>query len=147
MSVLVDEAALAQRVAKILAETLRGADTTVATAVDYPLTIDGFCKVEGMSRATFYKLKQLGLAPELTEFTIAPAPGVNHGRGMRFIRISSEAHQAWRKKMARLQQSKAAALENARRRVQAATAAKLAVASPAHVSRRPRPVQRRGGRR
>jgi hypothetical protein len=150
-----DENAVAQRLAKAwLAKFLAeiGGDATApataaASATEPPLTIDDFCKIEGMSRATYYKLKRLGLGPELTEIVLPAEPGVNHGRGLNFIRISAEAHRAWRKKIAKVRASKASELEAARAREQRLAAAKLAVASPAHVSRRTRPVQRRGRRR
>jgi hypothetical protein len=143
MSVLVDET-VAQWLAKILAENLREANTPASGS---PLTIDAFCKIEGMSRATYYKLKRLGLGPELTEIIIPAEPGVNHGRGLNFVRISAEAHRAWRQKIAKARASKASELEAARAHAQRVAAAKLAAASPARVSRRRRPVRRRRPRR
>src|SRR5262249_10575686 len=69
--------------AKFLAES--GADATApapaaasAAATEPPLTIDDFCKIEGMSRATYYKLRRIGLGPQLTEIVIPAEPGINH---------------------------------------------------------------------
>jgi hypothetical protein len=117
------------------------------TATEPALSIDAFCKIEGMSRGTFYKLRRIGMAPQLTEIVIPAEPGVNHGRGLHFIRISADAHRAWRQKIAKARASKASELEAARAHAQRVAAAKLAAASPAHVSRRPRPVRRRRLRR
>jgi hypothetical protein len=144
MSLSIDENAIAHLVAKILAENLRGADVP---ATEPPLTIDAFCKIEGMSRATYYKLKRLGLGPELTEIVIPAESGVNHGRGLHFIRISADAHRAWREKIAQVRASEAAELEAARAREQRVEAARRAVASPAHISKRERPERRRRRRR
>src|SRR5215813_6061579 len=58
---LIDENALAQRVAKILAEILRGTDLASAAVTEPPKSIAAFCKSEGMSRAFFYALKRKGM--------------------------------------------------------------------------------------
>lgn len=84
-----------------------------------------FCAAERLSKSSFYKLKQLGLAPE----EYAPP-------GMRMARITAVAHAAWRIRMAELAQSKAAMLEAKRRSAVAMIAAKAAIASPKHVSKK-----------
>ena len=144
MSLSIDENAIAHLVAKILAENLRGADVP---ATEPPMSIAAFCKSEGMSRAFFYALKRKGMAPQLTEIIVPGEPGINRGRGLRLVRISAESVRAWRDRIAQARASEAAELEIARAREQRVAAAKLAAASPAHVSRRPRPVRRRRPRR
>jgi len=108
------------------------------------LTIDDFCKIENMSRATFYKLQRAKLAPRVTEVVLPAEPGINHGRGLHFIRISAEAHREWRKMIEEVRASKDAELAAARAHAQRVAAAKLSVESPRHISRRP--AQRRGRR-
>jgi hypothetical protein len=161
MSVLVDENALAQRVLVILAESLLASvrhppepateDSPEAigsvAAAEPPKSITAFCKSKGMSRAFFYALKRKGLAPKLDEITAPGEPGVNRGRGLKLVRITAESERAWDKQMEQLRASEAAELEAARARDQRVAAAKLAAASPAHVSRRRRPVRRRRPRR
>jgi hypothetical protein len=61
---------------------------------------------------------------------------VFHVPGTRIERITPEARQAWRERMAELAKSETAQLEAERRRAQAAEAGKLAAQSPNHVSRR-----------
>jgi hypothetical protein len=58
------------------------------------------------------------MAPQLTEIVIPAEPGVNHGRGLHFVRISADAHRAWREKIAQVRASEAAELEAARARAQ-----------------------------
>jgi hypothetical protein len=141
MSPSIDENAIAHLVAKILTENLRGADVT---ATEPPMSIAGFCKSEGMSRAFFYALKRKGLAPELTEIIVPGEPGINRGRGLKLVRISAESRRAWRERIAQTRASEAAELEIARAREQRVAAAKLAAASPSHISKNhARPVQRR----
>jgi hypothetical protein len=136
-----DQNAIVQLVAKILAENLRGADVP---ATEPPMSIDGFCISEGMSRAFFYALKRKGMAPELTEIIVPGEPGINRGRGLRLVRISAQSRRAWRERIAQARACEAAELEIARAREQRVTAGKLAAASPTHISKnRARPVQRR----
>jgi hypothetical protein len=136
-----DENAIAQLVANFLAKNLREADVP---ATEPPLSIDGFCKSEGMSRAFFYALKRKGMAPELTEIIVPGEPGINRGRGLRLVRISTQSRRAWRERIAQARASEATELEIARAREQRVAAAKLAAISPNHVSKnRARPVQRR----
>jgi hypothetical protein len=52
MTLSLDENAIVQLVAKILAENLRGADVP---ATEPPMSIAAFCKSEGMSRAFFLR--------------------------------------------------------------------------------------------
>jgi hypothetical protein len=160
MSVPVDENALA-RVLTILAQSLLGGvrhppepateDSPEAAggvaAAEPPKSITAFCKSKGMSRAFFYALKRKGLAPKLDEITAPGEPGVNRGRGLKLVRITAESERAWDKQMEQLRASEAAELEAARAHAQRVAAGKLAAASPAHVSRRPRPVRRRRPRR
>ena len=49
-------------------------------------SIDGFCQLEGISRAFFYKLKAQGKAPRL--FNVGAS-----------VRISEEARTEWRRKL------------------------------------------------
>jgi hypothetical protein len=91
------------------------------------LSIAQFCYAENISKATFYKLKRQGLAPELTYVPV---------QGMTLIRISPAARRKWHAKLKALQFSRAGALEAARRSAQCTEAGRIAAASPAHVSRR-----------
>jgi hypothetical protein len=84
-------------------------------------TFAEFARAEGFSLSTFYKLKKLGLGPD-----------VLHVPGTRIDRITPEARQAWRERMAELAKSETAQLEAERRRAQAAEAGKLAAQSPNH---------------
>jgi hypothetical protein len=81
-------------------------------------TFAEFARAEG-------KLKKLGLGPDVLRVP-----------GTRIERITPEARQAWRERMAELAKSETAQLEAERRRAQAAEAGKLAAQSPNHVSRR-----------
>jgi hypothetical protein len=113
-------------------------------ATESPMSIAGFCKSQGMSRAFFYALKRKGMAPQLTEIIVPGTPGINRGRGLRLVRISAESVRAWRERIAQARASEAAELEIARAREQRVAAAKLAAISPNHVSKnRAQPVQRR----
>ena len=160
MSVPVDENALAQRVLTILAESLLGATASVrrppepatdlpeatssAAAVAPPKSITAFCKSKGMSRAFFYALKRKGLAPKLDEIAAPGEPGINRGRGLKLVRITAESERAWDEQMEQMRATEAAQLEAARAREQRVAAAKLAAASPNHISKnRARSVQRR----
>jgi hypothetical protein len=87
-------------------------------------TFAEFARAEG-------KLKKLGLGPDVLRVP-----------GTRIERITPEARQAWRERMAELAKSETAQLEAERRRAQAAEAGKLAAQSPNHVSRRT--AKRRG---
>ena len=141
MSLSIDENSIALLVAKILAKDLRGADVS---ATEPPKSIAAFCKSEGMSRGFFYALKRKGLAPQLTEIIVPGEPGINRGRGLRLVRISAESHRSWREKIAQTRASEVAELEIARAREQRVAAAKLAAASPTHISKtRARPRERR----
>jgi hypothetical protein len=141
MSPSIDENAIAHLVAKILAEYLRGADVPATAPA---MSIPDFCEAEGMSRASFRALQLKGIAPQLTEIIAPGEPGINRGRGMRLFRISAENRRAWHEMIAQARTSEAAELEIARAHAQRMAAAKLAVASPAHISKtRTRPVQGR----
>jgi hypothetical protein len=91
------------------------------------LSIGQFCQAEGFSLSTYFKLRQRGLGPEETR-----------PLGCKIIRISPEAHAAWRERMSSRHRAQQRELE--RRRAQAAEAGRAAARSPRHVSRR-----RRGG--
>ena len=91
-----------------------------------------------ISKSTHLKMKKAGLAPE-EEVVILP--------GFNLVRITARARADWERKIAELRQSKEAALESARRQAQVEAAGRLAAQSPNHVSRRIRPMQRRGRRR
>jgi hypothetical protein len=110
-------------------------------------TIDHFCKIERMSRATYYKLQRAKLGPRVTEVVLPPEPGIKHGKGLHFIRISAQAHREWRAMIAQVRASEASGLEAARAHAQRVAAAKKSVASPKHISKRARPAQRCGRRR
>ena len=141
MSPSTDEDFIAQLLAKILAKNLCGADVPATEAA---MSIAAFCESEGMSRAFFYALKRKGMAPQLTEIIVPGEPGINRGRGLRLVRISEQSRRAWRERIAQARASEAAELEIARARDQRVAAAKLAAASPNHISKnRARPVQRR----
>ena len=77
----------------------------------------------------------LGRQP-LAQRVLGRGPDVLHVPGTRIERITPEARQAWRERMAELAKSETAQLEAERRRAQAAEAGKLAAQSPNHVSRR-----------
>lgn len=99
-------------------------------------TIAEWCKVEKMSKATFYGLRQRN--PELAPQTIEIPK-------TRIVRVV-ESHEAWRARITKAMKVKAARLEVARRREIAAIAGRIAAQSPHHVSRRP-PAPRRSARR
>jgi hypothetical protein len=141
MSPSIDENAIAHLVAEILANALRGADLPATAPA---MSIAAFCKSEGISRAFFYALKRKGMAPHVTEIIVPGEPGINRGRGLRLVRISEQSHRAWRERIAQTRASEATELEIARAREQRVAAAKLAAASPNHISKnRARTVQRR----
>ena len=96
-----------------------------------------------MSCAFFYALKRKGMAPQLTEISVPGEPGINRGRGLKLVRISAESRRAWRERVAQARASEAAQLQIARAREQRVAAAKLAAASPTHISKRAPYVQRR----
>jgi hypothetical protein len=90
-------------------------------------TIDEWRKRRGYSGSTFYKLRNLGLAPELLEL-----PGV------RAVRITAKADAAWEVRMTVLAKEQSAELEEERKRrvEQARIAGRAGAASPTHVSKR-----------
>ncbi len=87
-------------------------------------TIDDWRKAEALSKASFYKLGKLGLAPHTYRVPKT-----------KIVRVT-ESHASWRERMTALSASKAAELETARRRELASVAGKRAAASADHVSRR-----------
>jgi hypothetical protein len=98
------------------------------------LSQDQFCWLENISRSKYFELKKRGLGPDVTDID-----------GLQ--RITPEAREEWRQRMAERAKGKQAQLEAERRRELAVIAGRLAARSPYHVSRRPRPEQRRRRRR
>jgi hypothetical protein len=98
------------------------------------LSQNEFCWLERISKSKYYALRKQGLAPDETNIC-----GV--------IRITPQARETWHTRMAALAKSEAAQLEAERRRELAVIAGRAAAQSPNHVSRRPRPAQRRRPRR
>jgi hypothetical protein len=96
------------------------------------LTIQEFCVAEHISKASLYDLLKRGLGPEL--FNIP---------GTRIRRITPQAREAWRDRMAQLAQAEAVQIEAERRRELAAVAGRIAARSPLHVSRQKRKKNRR----
>lgn len=94
---------------------------------DASLTIDEFCRLEHLSRFSFFRLRQRGLAPK-----VLCIPGT------RILRITPEARHRWHAEMATLAEQDAAQLEQERRREQASRAGRIAARSPRHVCRRAR---------
>jgi hypothetical protein len=88
------------------------------------MTIDGFCLAEAMSKASFFKLRRLGLAPDTY---LVP--------GTRLVRITQVARRAWQKRMAELSKTEAAKRAQQRRTALASAAGKAGYASPLHVQR------------
>jgi hypothetical protein len=90
-----------------------------------------FCWIEHLSIATYFELKKAGLGPDETVIG-------------RLIRISPEAREAWRQRMAAHSRSQAAQLEAERRRQSAVLAGKASAASALHVSKRRQKPPRHG---
>lgn len=88
-------------------------------------TIRGFCAAHGISLPSYFKLRKLGLGP--TEMRLGDS-----------VRISVEAAAEWRRARENPEASEAKQIERVAeaRRDRALKAAKKAVASPRHVSRR-----------
>jgi len=82
------------------------------------LSIDQFCEVEGFGRSTFYKLRNLGRGPKLDR-----VPGTT------IQRITPEAHAAWRRANEKYANSKAAKLEEKRRKQMQLRASRAGVAA------------------
>jgi hypothetical protein len=89
-------------------------------------SIAKFCKNEGFSEPTYYKLKAMGLGP--TEMRL---PGIN------VVRITHEARIAWQQMMQNPtdEQAEAARAVIERLRAKGRMAARRAVESPRHVSK------------
>ena len=95
-----------------------------------------FCWVENISLAKYFELKKRGLGPAITDID-----GVQ--------RITPEAREEWRARMAERAKSEAARLEAERRRELAVSAGRAAAQSPLHVSKQKQqkpPPRGRGGR-
>lgn len=90
-------------------------------------TIGEFCAQEKISLSSFFKLKRLGLGPD-----VLIVPGTN------IHRITSASRKAWHLRMENLAQQEAAALEHQRRVEHGARAGAAAAKSLAHHSKRRR---------
>jgi hypothetical protein len=84
-----------------------------------------FCLAEHLSKSTYHALRKRGLGPE--ELVVP---------GLKIIRITPEARDAWHTKMAELAKGEAARIEAERRRELASIAGRAAAASPLHISKR-----------
>jgi len=89
------------------------------------LSIAKWCRAKGISTASFFKLKRIGLTP--AELHI---PGTN------IKRITAEADREWAARMLELTKTKEYEREAERRRAIASKAGKIAGQSPLHVSKR-----------
>jgi len=83
-----------------------------------------FCALERMSLSTYAKLQRKGLGPAELRFP-----------GLVFATITPEARREWRARFEEYSRSKAAKLEDERRRALASKAGRLAAKSPLHVSK------------
>jgi hypothetical protein len=93
--------------------------------IDEPsMTIDEFCFSERWSRATFFKMQRLGVAPPTYRL-----PGTN------IVRISARARREWREHMEKFAQEEAAQQERERRADHARRAGQAAARSEHHVSK------------
>jgi hypothetical protein len=100
----------------------------IPAAEPLAFTIRGFCKVHGLSVASYYALKKLGLGPR--EMHLAG----------NLIRISAEAAAAWRKERENPKddEAKQLALLAEQRQERSRKAAKKAIESPEHPANRGR---------
>jgi hypothetical protein len=98
-------------------------------------TIDEFCLLEKISRATFFKLARNRQGPEVLRIA-----------GTVLVRITASARLRWHERMAALAEEEAAQVERRRRADQASRAGKAATSSPRHVSKRGRRITTRGAR-
>ena len=90
-------------------------------------TFTEFCQGERISKTTLYGLLRRGLGPEVLEVP-----------GTKIKRITSQARETWRARMAELAKAEATQLEAERRRELAAIAGRIAARSPKHISKRAR---------
>jgi hypothetical protein len=100
----------------------------IPAAEPLAFTIRGFCKVHGLSVASYYALKKLGLGPR--EMHLAG----------NLIRISAEAASAWRKEREnpKADEAKQLALLAEQRQERSRKAARRAIESPDHPANRGR---------
>ena len=100
----------------------------IPAAEPLAFTIRGFCKVHGLSVASYYALKKVGLGPR--EMHLAG----------NLIRISAEAASAWRKEREnpKADEAKQLALLAEQRQERSRKAAKKAIESPEHPANRGR---------
>jgi hypothetical protein len=90
-------------------------------------TIDEFCTLEKISRASFFKMQRAGVGPELLR-----VPNTN------IVRVTATARRAWHLRMEDIAQQEAATLERQRRVDHAQRAGRAAAKSEAHHSKRKR---------
>jgi hypothetical protein len=100
----------------------------IPAAEPLAFSIRGFCKVHGLSVASYYALKKVGLGPR--EMHLAG----------NLIRISAEAASAWRKEREnpKADEAKQLALLAEQRQERSRKAAKKAIQSPEHPANRGR---------
>jgi hypothetical protein len=87
-------------------------------------SIPQFCILEGISPATYHKMRRLGYGPR--ELRV---PGTN------VVRITAAARRDWHARLEELPESEETKAE---RRARASRAGKLAAESPLHPCRRPK---------
>jgi hypothetical protein len=73
-------------------------------SADAALTVSEFCKLNNISKFSYFKMRKLGQGP----VEMRPA-------GMSLVRITPQAHEEWRKRMEQLATTKEVKLEAARR--------------------------------
>jgi hypothetical protein len=84
-----------------------------------------FCKLEKISRTTYYKMQKSGFGPEEE---LLP--------GIRIVRITAASRARWHARLEQLRNEQSTVLERQRRVELAKRAASAAVASPLHHSKR-----------
>ena len=100
-------------------------EVSAITSEERSFTREEFCRVEGISAASYYKMRRLGYGP--VETTIP---------GTRIVRITAAARCDWHARMLALGQSEEAQLEKERRSAFQSELGKHAARSPRHVSKR-----------
>jgi predicted DNA-binding transcriptional regulator AlpA len=98
-----------------------------AIAEDKSYSIREFCLLEGISLATYYKMRKAGYGPREMRLP-----------GSSFVRISAAARAEWQEKLEQLARSTAIAIESATRSTARAAAGRKGAQSPNHPCRRPR---------
>jgi hypothetical protein len=93
-----------------------------------------FCKLEHISKASWFKMRKLGLAPD-----VYFVPGTRIGR------ITARTRREWHQRMAEVSAQEAAQLEAERRQALASRAGKAAVQSERHIVNQRRARRARHG--